>query len=77
MPNNHRRPSEQGDGLHGPDRDGQPIIFRGEQTIKLDAGEAMIVKTYTEKRFFEWHEDEQSVTLRNSGASYGGAARSW
>lgn len=38
MPNNHGRPPEQGDGLHGPDRDGQPIIFRDEQTIKLDGG---------------------------------------
>lgn len=28
--------------------------------------------TYTEKRFFEWYEDDVSVTLRNSGASYGG-----
>lgn len=29
---------------------------------------------FTEKRFFEWHEDEKSVTLRNKGGSYGGAA---
>lgn len=28
--------------------------------------------TMTEKRFFEWHEDDVSVTLRNSGGSYGG-----
>lgn len=27
--------------------------------------------TLTEKRFFEWHEDEISVTLRNRGGSYG------
>ena len=26
----------------------------------------------TEKRFFEWHEDDVSVTLRNKGGSYGG-----
>lgn len=38
MPDNHGRPPEQGDGLHGPGRDGQPIIFRDEQTIKLDGG---------------------------------------
>lgn len=25
----------------------------------------------TEKRFFEWHEDDKSVTLRNRGGSYG------
>lgn len=28
--------------------------------------------TMTEKRFFEWHEDDKSVTLRASGGSYGG-----
>ena len=32
--------------------------------------------TLTEKRFFEWHEDDISVTIRNAGASYGGAVRS-
>ena len=29
-------------------------------------------RTLTEKRFFEWHEDDISVTLRNKGGSYGG-----
>ena len=29
-------------------------------------------KTVTEKRFFEWHEDDVSVTLRNKSGSYGG-----
>lgn len=33
-------------------------------------------KTLTEKRFFEWHEDDVSVTLRNKGGSYGGGVRS-
>ena len=28
--------------------------------------------TLTEKRFFEWHEDTISVTLRYCGGSYGG-----
>ena len=28
--------------------------------------------TLTEKRFFEWQFDDKSVTLRNSGGSYGG-----
>ena len=28
--------------------------------------------TLTEKRFFEWHEDDISVTLRERGGSYGG-----
>jgi len=30
------------------------------------------MKTLTEKRFFEWFEDDKSVTLRNKGGSYGG-----
>lgn len=32
------------------------------------------VKTYTEKRFFEWHEDDVSVTLRAKSGSYGGGS---
>lgn len=32
----------------------------------------MMMKTLTEKRFFEWHEDDVSVTLRNKSGSYGG-----
>ena len=32
------------------------------------------VKTLTEKRFFEWHEDDVAVTLRNKGGSYGGGS---
>lgn len=31
-------------------------------------------KTLVEKRFFEWHEDEVSVTLRNKSGSYGGGS---
>lgn len=31
--------------------------------------------TLTEKRFFEWHPDDVSVTLRNRGGSYGGGQR--
>lgn len=30
--------------------------------------------TLTEKRYFEWHEDDKSVTLRNKGGSYGGGS---
>ena len=30
---------------------------------------------YAEKRFFEWYEDDLSVSLRASGGSYGGEAR--
>ena len=32
------------------------------------------MKTYTEKRFFEWHEDDVSVTLRAKFGSYGGGS---
>lgn len=36
------------------------------------------MKTYAEKRFFEWHEDDVSVTLRNKSGSYGGGQKfSW
>lgn len=35
----------------------------------------MKMKTLTEKRFFEWQEDEISVTLRNKSGSYGGGQR--
>lgn len=31
--------------------------------------------TLTEKRFFEWHEDDRSVTLRNMSGSYGGGTK--
>ena len=31
--------------------------------------------TLTEKRFFEWHEDDISVTIRNKGGSYGGGQK--
>ena len=34
----------------------------------------MMMKTLTEKRFFEWHEDDVSATLRNKGGSYGGGS---
>lgn len=33
--------------------------------------------TLTEKRFFEWHEDDRSVTLRNKSGSYGGGRKCW
>ena len=36
-----------------------------------------MMKTLTEKRFFEWHEDDVSVTLRNKSGSYGGGLRFW
>ena len=32
------------------------------------------MRTLTEKRFFEWHEDSVAVTLRNKGGSYGGGS---
>lgn len=33
-----------------------------------------MTKTYTEKRFFQWYEDEVSVTLRERSGSYGGGS---
>ena len=33
-----------------------------------------MVLTYTEKRYFEYHKDETSVTLRNKSGSYGGGS---
>lgn len=35
-------------------------------------GLSMKPTTLTEKRYFEWHEDDKSVTLRGSSGSYGG-----
>ena len=32
------------------------------------------MKTLTEKRFFEWYEDDVSVTLRSRSGSYGGGS---
>ena len=32
------------------------------------------MKTYSEKRFFEWHEDNLSVSLRAMSGSYGGGS---
>ena len=29
---------------------------------------------YSEKRFFEWHEDDKSVNIRASSGSYGGGS---
>lgn len=34
-----------------------------------------MTRTLTEKRFCEWYEDDHSVTLRASSASYGGGQR--
>ena len=34
----------------------------------------MVQKTYTEKRFFEWHEDDVSVNIRAMSGSYGGGS---
>lgn len=33
-----------------------------------------MMKTLTEKRFFEWYEDDVAVTLRNHSGSYGGGS---
>lgn len=34
----------------------------------------MTVETYTEKRFFEWHPDDTSVSIRARSGSYGGGS---
>ena len=31
-------------------------------------------RTVTEKRFFQWYEDDVSVTLRSKSGSYGGGS---
>lgn len=38
-------------------------------------GEPVVMYTLTEKRFFEWHEDEVAVSLRAHSGSYGGGER--
>lgn len=32
------------------------------------------MKTYTEKRFFEWHKDDKAVSIRAKSGSYGGGS---
>lgn len=32
------------------------------------------MRTFPEKRFFDWEEDDIAVTLRSSGGSYGGGS---
>lgn len=39
-------------------------------------GDTPLIVTYSEKRFFEWHEDNKSVNIRASSGSYGGGQRS-
>ena len=33
-----------------------------------------MLHTFSEKRFFEWHEDDKCVTLRAKSGSYGGGS---
>lgn len=44
--------------------------------MALNDGDSMGKETvcYSEKRFFEWHEDDKSVNIRASGGSYGGGS---
>lgn len=45
--------------------------------IRSDANHVpCVIVPLTEKRFFEWHDDDRSVTLRNKSGSYGGGERS-
>ena len=68
--------------------DGQRVTLQTEIAYSLVTGGASPAKdthayylfmknqiTLTEKRFFEWHEDNVSVTLRNKGGSYGGGQK--
>ena len=40
--------------------------------VLMTVGEEVV--TYSEKRFFEWHEDDKSVNIRASSGSYGGGS---
>ena len=63
------------------------IVFRDDITIKIDEGGVAFtlgardfkgvqcVCTYNQTRFCEYDEDDTAVTLRASGADYGGAVR--
>ena len=51
-----------------------PKERQGEVGHRYITGVYKMMKTLTEKRFFEWHEDSVSVTLRNKGGSYGGGS---
>lgn len=41
-------------------------------TAEAEITKCVPIAIYAEKRFFEWHEDDISVTLRNKSGSYGG-----
>lgn len=45
------------------------------RTLSKSQPKTCAIVCYSEKRFFEWHEDEKSVSLRAASGSYGGAAR--
>lgn len=59
---NGSRPSHQGDGYK-----------ESEQMYTMNTTEVHAV-CYAEKRFFDWEEDDRSVTIRNNGGSYGGGS---
>ena len=61
---NGSRPSHQGDGYKV-----------SEQMYTMNTTEVHAV-CYAEKRFFDWEEDDTSVTIRNKGGSYGGGQKS-
>lgn len=61
----------------------QIIAIENDPTVKIDMGEVGFslrarefkdpqIICYSEKRFFEWHEDDKSVNIRASSGSYGG-----
>lgn len=66
----------------------EPIVcyaIENDPTVKIDArGVGFSLRArefkdpqivcYSEKRFFEWHEDDKSVNIRASSGSYGGGS---
>ena len=47
------------------------VLTTANQGIR---GDTPLIVTYSEKRFFEWHEDDKSVNIRASSGSYGGGS---
>lgn len=61
--------------------DAKHLQLTGRVAMTMCAGRAdthnipCIITALTEKRFFEWHEDDTAVTIRNKSGSYGGGQR--
>lgn len=44
------------------------------RTLSKSQPKTCAIVCYSEKRFFEWHEDDKSVNIRASSGSYGGGS---